>query len=108
MAQQITVQLVDDVDGGQADETVEFALDGVSYEIDLSAEHAATLREGLAEFVGSGRRTEKKMVIPVFRVTRVGADARTIRAWAKANGVQVNDRGRIHQSVIDQFELANA
>jgi hypothetical protein len=108
MAQRITVQLVDDVDGGQADETVNFALDGVSYEIDLSATHAAMLREGLAEFVGCGRRTEKKLIAPIFRVTRVGSDAKTVRAWAKANGVPVNDRGRIHQSVIDQFEEANA
>ena len=56
MAQKVTVTLVDDLDGGQADETVEFALDGVSYQIDLSNENASELRDALSSYVSSARR----------------------------------------------------
>jgi len=54
------VELVDDLDGGRADETVNFALDGVAYVIDLSAEHATRLREVLAEFVGHASKVSRR------------------------------------------------
>lgn len=60
MASKTVVELVDDLDGGRADETVSFALDGVEYSIDLSAEHAALLRDRLAGFVGHARRVDSR------------------------------------------------
>src|SRR3954447_26296405 len=56
MAQKVQVILVDDLDGGSADETVSFSLDGVAYEIDLSDKNAAAFRDSLAQYVGLARR----------------------------------------------------
>jgi hypothetical protein len=57
VASKTVVELFDDLDGGRADETVRFALDGVEYEIDLSRTNAAALRDVLAEFVAHAHRT---------------------------------------------------
>jgi hypothetical protein len=106
MAQKVQVLLVDDLDGGEADETVSFSLDGATYEIDLSGSNAKRLRDSLQPFVeharkaGAGRR----------RRTR-GASSRErsadIRAWAKARGIKVNERGRIPATVVEQYEAAH-
>lgn len=113
MAQKVTVQLVDDVDGTPADSTVEFALDGVSYIIDLSADNAAKLRDSLASFVASARKTGGRK-----RVTgKPGKPAATpstadrernqaIREWARNQGMQVSDRGRIPAEVVEAYDNA--
>jgi hypothetical protein len=105
----VEVVLVDDVDGGPADETVQFALDGVSYEIDLNATNAAALREALAVWVGHGRRVAARTS------SRRGAPRRSasnetaqIRAWAREQGLAVSDRGRISAEVKAAYEAANA
>jgi hypothetical protein len=90
MAQKVQVILVDDVDGGQADETVNFALDGVNYEIDLSASRARELRKDLEPWVSKARKVGSRG----SRSGRV-SDVSAIRAWAKANGVPVSERGRV-------------
>jgi hypothetical protein len=98
MAQKVQVVLIDDVDGGHADETVSFALDGVSYEIDLSAARARELRSTFEAWVARARRVGARST----RGTRPGrssGDVATIRAWAKSNGVAVNERGRISAEV---------
>jgi hypothetical protein len=94
MAQKVQVILVDDVDGGQADETVSFALDGTNYEIDLSAARARELRDDLEKWVSKARKVGA-------RGSRSGrtSDVAAIRAWAKANGVAVSERGRISAEV---------
>lgn len=110
MAQQVNVVLVDDLDGTPADETVTFGLDGISYEIDLTADHAAQLRDSLAEWVGHGRRvggTRRKGNRSVTKRSSVGADNATIREWARANGHEVSERGRIKAEVIEAFNEAN-
>jgi hypothetical protein len=111
MAKRVHVVLEDDLDGGTADETVSFALDGVSYEIDLSRANAAKLRDALAGYVGHGRRVGAP---PRGRARRSGTPARTdreqlqaIREWARANGHQVSDRGRIAASVVEAFNAAH-
>jgi hypothetical protein len=110
MAQQVNVVLVDDLDGSPAEETVTFGLDGISYEIDLSASNAARLRDSLAEWVGHGRRVggqrRKGNRAPTKR-SSVGSDSTTIREWARANGHQVSERGRIKAGVIEAFNAAN-
>ncbi|WP_158894255.1 histone-like nucleoid-structuring protein Lsr2 [Amycolatopsis anabasis] len=113
MAQQVLVSLVDDLDGSEADETVEFGLDGVSYQIDLSAENAEELRDSLAQFVEHARRaggrkrrasasvTPKAAAAPTAKVDREQNQA--IRAWARKNGYGVSDRGRIPAEVVEAY-----
>ena len=102
MAQKVQVVLFDDLDGGKADETVSFALDGVTYEIDLSTANAAQLRDAFAPWTGHGRRVGGRT-----RTTRraagsgraAGGDSAAVREWARANGFTVNERGRIPAEV---------
>ncbi|MEI7715468.1 MAG: Lsr2 family protein [Mycobacterium sp.] len=111
MAKKVTVTLIDDFDGsGAADETVEFGLDGVAYEIDLSSKNAAKLRNDLKHWVSAGRRVGGK------RRGRGGAgrgrgsidreQSAAIREWARRNGHSVSTRGRIPAEVIDAFHAA--
>ncbi|MBH5335691.1 Lsr2 family protein [Streptomyces pactum] len=110
MAQKVQVLLVDDLDGGEADETVTFALDGKTYEIDLNTANADKLRAALEPFTKSGRRTGGRAATGRTR-TRTGSgssqDTAKIRAWAKENGYEVNDRGRVPATVREAYEKAN-
>jgi hypothetical protein len=110
VAKQIIHKLVDDLDGGDADETVKFALDGIQYEIDLSKKNADKLRDLFAPYVGSGTRVGRGGVVVGGRAARGrgGATAdreqnRAIRAWAKNAGKDISDRGRIPQEIVDEF-----
>ena len=112
MAKKVTITLVDDFDGdGPADETVEFALDGVSYEIDLSAKNAKKLREDLKQWIDAGRRVGGR------RRGRSGGSGRgrcsidreqsaAIREWARRSGHKVSTRGRIPAEIIEAFHAA--
>ncbi|HEX7662143.1 MAG TPA: Lsr2 family protein [Pseudonocardiaceae bacterium] len=117
MAQKVLVQLVDDLDGTTSDDisTVNFGLDGVSYEIDLNATNAKSLRESLADFVANaqriGGRVKRGGLRPVLAVpgsNRSKEQTQAIRAWAKKNGHDVSDRGRIPSAVVEAFEAAHA
>ena len=112
MAQQTVVQLIDDLDGGEADETVTFALDGVEYAIDLSKGNAERLRESLADFVGKARRAggrkQRKGTGKSTVKASDKAEAQRIRDWARAQGHQISDRGRIPQNLVVQFQEAHA
>ncbi len=113
MAQKTIVSLIDDLDGTEADETVRFGLDSVQYEIDLSEKNATTLREALAPFVASARRTggrastARKSTRGAVR--RSGGTDRTadIREWARGNGYQVSDRGRIASNIVSAYDAAH-
>jgi len=109
MAQKVQVLLVDDIDGGSADETVTFALDGVTYEIDLTADHASALREGLSTWVGHARKLGVRSGAgrPARARRAGGADASAIRDWAKANGHHVSERGRISAGVKAAYDAAH-
>ncbi|GGG65675.1 Lsr2 family protein [Kocuria dechangensis] len=110
MAQNVIIELQDDLDGGPADETLTFALDGRDYEIDLSTANAEKLREAVRPFVavsrkaptGDGRRRR------TTGTTASSSETAQIRAWAKQHGHQVSDRGRIHQSVKDAYYTATS
>lgn len=113
MAKKVTVTLVDDFDGeGPADETVEFSVDGVSYEIDLSAKNAKKLREDLKQWIDAGRRVggrRRGRSGTPGRVTRGTIDREqsgAIREWARRNGHKVSTRGRIPADVIEAFHAA--
>ncbi len=101
MAQRVQVVLEDDLDGGKADETVTFGLDGTTYEIDLSKKNAAKLRDALAAYVGSGRRVAGRRGAAgrARGRGRSASDSADIRAWAKENGYEVSERGRISAEV---------
>jgi hypothetical protein len=105
MAQVTEVTLVDDLDGGKADETVTFAIDGKSFEIDLSAAHASELRDALCSFISAARSTGPGGGQP--RQARAGAapmksreENAAIRRWAQENGFQVSERGRLPSTVV--------
>jgi len=113
MAKKVTVTLVDDFDGeGAADETVEFSLDGVSFEIDLSAKNAQKLRDELKQWIDASRRVggrrRGRPGIP-GRNGRASIDreqSAAIREWARRNGHKVSTRGRIPADIIDAFHAA--
>ncbi len=108
MAQKVQVILVDDVNGGDAQETVTFGLDGVSYEIDLNAKNAAALRDALATWVGHGRRASGRTSTPRRSSGRStsGTDTAAVREWARKNGHAVSDRGRISAEVTAAYQAA--
>ncbi|RKE19756.1 Lsr2 family protein [Streptomyces sp. TLI_171] len=118
MAQRVQVILEDDLDGGSADETVTFALDGVAYEIDLKSDNAEKLRGLLAPYVEKGRKQSGRLTAPrrggnssrgAGRAAAAGtADTAKIRNWAKENGHPVNDRGRVPSNVREAYEKAHA
>lgn len=105
MATQTSTKIVDDFDGAPAT-TITFGLDGTTYEIDLTDQRQNTLRAGLAPFIEKGRKVTSKRRSPATTTTHVGPAPATVRAWARANNIEVPDRGRVSQSVIDQFNLA--
>ncbi|MWA12692.1 Lsr2 dimerization domain-containing protein [Streptomyces sp. BA2] len=111
MAQKVQVLLVDDLDGGEADETVTFALDGKSYEIDLTTSNADKLRGLLEPYLKGGRRTGGRGSAGRGKARAAAAsgsqDTAAIRAWAKDNGFEVNDRGRVPASIREAYEKAN-
>ncbi|MDH2427353.1 Lsr2 family protein [Sphaerisporangium sp. TRM90804] len=110
MATQIQTLLIDDIDGGEAKETVVFAIDGTSYEIDLNDKNARNLREALSPFVSSARKADGG---GAARGRKRGGGQRPsrdksseIRAWAKAHGLNVSERGRIASHIVAQYEAA--
>jgi hypothetical protein len=111
VAARTVVHLIDDVDGGEADETVNFSLDGVEYTIDLSHGNADGLRKALDEFVQAGRRTGGRTSKGAGKTqVKPGGDRaqnQAIREWARRNGHQVSERGRIPAELIAQFQEAN-
>lgn len=111
MAQQTIVQLIDDVDGGQAEETIDFSLDGVEYRIDLSGKNAKKLRAAIEPFREKARRAggrkQRKGSGTATVKAHDKAEAQRIRDWARAEGHQISDRGRIPQSLVIQFQEAH-
>jgi hypothetical protein len=104
MAQRVEVILEDDIDGSPADETVRFALNGTSYEIDLSSANAQALRGALGRYVEHARKASGAS--RQARGPRRRADTSAVRAWARERGMEVNDRGRIPASVMKEYEAA--
>ena len=112
MAQKVQVILTDDLDGSEAHETVQFTLDGVSYEIDLSEANAEALRGTVASYVAAARRvggrSNRRPGAPKTRPAAERADVSDLRTWARDNGFQISDRGRISGEIRAAYEAANA
>ena len=115
MAQKVTVSLIDDMDGDKADETVEFGLDGKSYEIDLSNKNAEKLRDALASYVAAARRPGGRRrsgggggaAAATRRPSIDREQNQAIRDWARKRGMKVSDRGRIPADVLDAYHQEN-
>jgi hypothetical protein len=109
VAQQVQTRLVDDLDGSEAAETVTFGLEGRQYEIDLSSDNAARLRDSLAAFVAAARRSGSaargrgngQKAGPTASDRELTS---AIREWARQNGHQISERGRIPNSVLEAYK----
>jgi hypothetical protein len=122
MAQRTVVSLVDDLDGTEANETVEYALDGVTYDIDLNEENAKQLREVFAPYISAARRTGGRRSTSRGRSSSSGGGGggsasgavgrsrealKAIRDWAKGEGWAVSDRGRLPGNVVEAYDAAH-
>lgn len=103
MAKRTVIELIDDLDGSEATETVYFGLDGTDYVIDLAGQNADELRGLLARFVDAGRKTGAAKQAPSVRRLPPAADTKAVRAWAAENGIQVHARGRVRDDVVQSY-----
>jgi hypothetical protein len=107
MAQKVQTLFIDDIDGGDAEGMVRFALDGTEYEIDLSAKHSEELRSALGKYVTHARKAGG-----AARRGRAGRGARSalntteIRNWARSNGYDIKDRGRVPADLVAKYQAA--
>ena len=110
MAQKIQTLFIDDLDGSDAEGTVRFGLDGSEYEIDLNAKHAQQLRDALARYVGAARRVgggaRRSAARGGRRTSASGLNTTEVREWARAQGIEVKDRGRVPAEVVVKFKAA--
>lgn len=110
MAKQTTVTLVDDLDGGNADEQLQFSLDGRDYEIDLSAANSAKLRDALAPYISAARRATGRRSAGSSAPSRPAADRarnQAIREWAQQQGMKISERGRIPSNVLEAYHASH-
>ncbi len=109
MAKQTTVTLIDDIDGSEADEQVEFAIDGKSYEIDLSSANGSRLRDALAPFLSAARRSGGRRSSAATSSTSAARPStdreqnQAIREWAAQQGMKISERGRIPSNVLEAY-----
>lgn len=109
MAQKVQVILLDDLDGGEADETINFGLDGTAYEIDLSKKNAAKLRDVLAPYVATARKAGSRRARGRGRASAgrsSATDTAAVRDWAREQGLKVSDRGRIPAEILEKYEAS--
>jgi hypothetical protein len=115
MAQKVIITLVDDIDGTEITdgegETIRFAIDGTSYEIDLSAENAETLRAALQPYIDRGRRSARNTTPQTRSTSNSSSNSReelsAAREWLKNNGHQVSDRGRVPNKLLELYRAQN-
>ena len=108
MSQKIQTLFIDDIDGGAAEGTVRFALDGTDYEIDLSGKHSDELRTALRKYVDHARKVGGAARRPGSRGgRRTGTvDTVAVRAWARENGHDIKDRGRVPADLVAKYQAA--
>jgi nucleoid-associated protein Lsr2 len=108
VASRTIVEVTDDLDGSKADETIQFTIDGTSFEIDLSTAHAKDLRNALEPYMKAGRKTGgRRDGRRAGSVTRDHDQIAAIRDWAKTHGLKVSDRGRISAEVQEAYNAAH-
>jgi hypothetical protein len=106
-----TVEMTDDLDGSKADRTVSFSWDGKAYEIDLNKKNASAFEKAIAPYVQSARTASSKPRSTARRSSRSGSggkqDLQAVREWARANGYEVSERGRISTAIQEAYRAAN-
>lgn len=109
MAQKIQTLFIDDIDGGEAEGTVRFALDGTEYEIDLNAKHSEELRSAVGKYVTHARKVGGTARRGIARGGRKSStvDTVAVRAWAREQGIDIKDRGRVPADVVAKYQAAN-
>ncbi len=107
MAQRVHIVLEDDIDGGAAEQTVTFGLDGTTYEIDLSERNAAKMRDLLAPYVAAARRANGRGRRSSRGRSSGGPNAAEIREWARSQGREVSDRGRVPADIRSAYDNAH-
>lgn len=113
MAQKTQVVLTDDVDGTEATQTITFAFQGVSYEIDLNDDHASALEESFSDWISSARRINEPRGGKTRRASAGasapggGRDLNDVRSWLRSNGHEVADRGRVSQALLEEYDKAH-
>ena len=108
MAQKVNIILVDDIDGSEAEETVSFGLDGATYEIDLNAANAQALRDAMSNYVGHARKvTGGRRARRTSGAGGSGSNTKAVREWAKSQGMEVSERGRISADVQQAYDAAH-
>jgi hypothetical protein len=108
MAQKIQTLFVDDIDGSEAEGTVRFGLDGTEYEIDLNAAHSSELRNSLEAYITNARKASgtRRSARGNRKAAGSGIDTAAIRAWAKGQGIEIKDRGRVPANIVAQYRGA--
>jgi hypothetical protein len=111
MAQKVQTLFIDDIDGGEAEGTVRFGLDGTDYEIDLSAAHSKELRKAAAKYIAAGRKVggpaRRRGAGTGRKISGGGPTPSEVREWAKAQGIEVRDRGRVPTELVVKFQAAS-
>ena len=115
MAQRVQIDLIDDLNGEVAQETVRFGVDGTEYEIDLTTENAEKLRSALSQYVDVARKASTGRSGQSGRSGQRGTstsrakrdEVQKIRQWAQDNGHNPSSRGRVSQSIVDAYNEAN-
>jgi hypothetical protein len=111
ITQRTQTVVIDDLDGSEAEGTVLFGLDGTHYEIDLNTDHARELRAALARYIDAGRKvtsTARRARRNERKAAAGGMSNADVRSWAKAQGIQVKERGRIPADVIGRYRAATS
>lgn len=109
MAHKVHTLFIDDIDGGQAEGTVKFGLDGTDYEIDLNTTHAEALRKSLAQYVAASRKVSASRRSSRTRRSSGsnGVNSSEVREWARSQGIEVKERGRIPAELVVKFKAAS-
>ena len=104
LARLIVTQPVHDLDGDNATETVAFSYRGVDYEVDLSERDVHALDALLAPYLANARRVlGKRTTARRPAKATVAQDPKDVRAWAKAEGIEIADRGRVSADVLRRY-----
>lgn len=107
MVTKLITVLEDDLDGSEAQETVSFQLDGIAYDIDLNPAHADELRSALRPYLQAGRKHRNTASGRRPTPRRGRPSTAQVRAWAQEQGIPVNDRGRVGEEILAQYEAAH-
>jgi hypothetical protein len=111
VATKVETVFIDDLDGSKADTTIRFALDGSEYEIDLNAAHADELRTATKQYTEAGRKISTSARRParsgaVHTPASSGPASSEVRDWARDQGYEVKERGRIPAELVVKFQAA--